>query len=382
MASEITFAVGQTIQIKLLDKNNAPMCVSRILAVMPHALTFSLPYDAGLMLLWPIGCRLEISLTLDTEVYSYQTEIIDRDLGEIKSYTVMRPNTISKVAPRVLAKGMSRVIAVTSGKGGVGKTTFTINLAVSLAALGQRTYIIDADLGTANVDVLLHLTAKYNITHLLSGDKSLVDIAIPGPGNITVIPGGSGLQTMTQLKESQFSRLINSLNHLDGLADIILLDTGAGISKDVSNFLLAADEIIVVTTPEPHAITDAYAINKVMHNLNCQGKQMLVVNRAENQEEGDFVAHKLSAVIRQYLQRNIEYIGYILDDRLVSKSLKQQYPFMLSQPQSPPAKNINAIAAKLLNIPDIKPAGMSGFLNKMFSLIQSGKKAVQPSLGQ
>lgn len=379
MSSEISFAIGQPLHVKQLIRQNESMHVSRILAVTPHTLTFSLPYESGRMLLWPVGCRLEIILpTVNNGTSSFHTEIIGRDLGEIKSYTVIRPTTTSCSGGGQPEKGLSRVIAVTSGKGGVGKTTFTINLAIALAAQGSRVFIIDADLGTANVDILLGITAKYNITHLLSGDKSLIDIAVPGPGNITVIPGGSGLQSLTNLKDTQFTQLLNSLNQLDGLADIILLDTGAGISKDVSNFLLAADEIIIVTNPEPHAITDAYAITKVMHTLECHGKHMLVVNRAENEEEANIVFSKLSTVVRQFLKTEIEYIGYVQDDRLISRSLKQQHPFILAEPQSIPAKNINAVAAKLLRIQDVKPTGISGFLNKMFSLVQTGKKSIFP----
>jgi len=370
MADEITFYLGQPLQIKRPSKTDTITHTSRIIAIMPHVLTFNMPYDSGRMLLWPLGTKLEIVLTTHTgETYGFQSEIIERDLGDIKSYTVIRPNTISRIAPRTLAAGMSRVIAVTSGKGGVGKTTIAINMAISLAAHGQRVVIIDADLGTANVDILLGITAKFNISHLLSGDKNLLDIAVQGPGNITIIPGGSGLQNLTQLKESQFTRLINSLNQLDGLADIILLDTGAGISKDVSNFLLCADEIIVVTTPDPHAITDAYAIIKVIHQHNCQGKQMLIVNRADNEQEATVAANKLSSVIRHYLEREIKYIGYIQEDRVIGRSMKQQYPFILSQPQSIPAKNINSITAELLQLQNTKPAGFSGFLNKMFSLL-------------
>jgi flagellar biosynthesis protein FlhG len=170
--------------------------------------------------------------------------------------------------------------------------------------------------------------------------------------------------------ESQFVNIINSFNQLDGLADIILLDTGAGISKDVSNFLLAADEIIIVTTPEPHAITDAYAITKVMNKLGSQARQMLIVNRAENQPEADIVANKLSSVVSQYLKRDIDYIGYVQEDPLIRRSLKQQTPLLLLSPESQPARNIEAIANRLLDKPVNNPAGITGFITKMFSLFK------------
>lgn len=370
MASELigNFSIGQPLEITLIDSDNSKTYPSRILEISSYTLTFSIPYETGKMVLWPIGSRLEISIAQSGGYYTFNTEVIGRDLGEIKSYTVMRPYAISLATRRMPNEGMSRVIAVTSGKGGVGKTVFTINLAIALAAQGQRVFIIDTDLGTANVDVLLRLSPKYNLTHLLTGDKNLLDITLPGPGNIAVIPGGSGLQELTQMSDRQFAQVINSFNQLDGLADIILLDTGAGISRDVSNFLLAADEIILITTPEPHAITDAYAITKVMHNLKCQAKQMLVINRAEHQIEADNIAARLLTVMRQYLKAEAEYIGYITDDRIISRSLKEQRPLMLSYPAAIPARNINDIASRLLHRPVAKPAGITGFVNKMIAL--------------
>jgi flagellar biosynthesis protein FlhG len=370
MSDAISLAIGQPLQIKSLSPQASKPFAVRIVAATPHTVTVSIPYDQGRIILWPVGSRLEITVSQETENHTFTSELIARDLGETKTYTVMRPQAISRTAARTVNEGMSRVIAVTSGKGGVGKTTLSINLAIALAAQGKRVYIVDADLGTANVDVLLRLSAKYNITHLLSGDKNLLDIAVPAPGNIAVIPGGSGLQALTQMTETQFSHLIASFNQLDGLADIILLDTGAGISRDVSNFLLAADETIFVTTPEPHAITDAYAIIKVTHNLACQAKQMLIVNRAENQPEADLAANRLLGTVNRYLGREIEYIGYIQEDPIVSRSLKQQHPFQLADPRSLPARNIAAIADRLLNKPAPAPAGMTGFINKMFSLLK------------
>ncbi len=375
MSDVLRLAIGQPLQLKSLSPQATAPCTSRIVAVTDHTVTIGAPYDKGRLILWPVGSRVEITVTQGTEDHTFASEIIARDLGETKTYTIMRPQAISRVATRAAAAtaGMSRVIAVTSGKGGVGKTTLTINLAIALAAQKKRVFIFDADLGTANIEVLLNLSAKYNITHLLAGEKTLLDIAVPAPGDIAVIPGSSGLQSLTEMTEAQFSRLIASLNHLDGLADIILVDTGAGISRAVSNFLQAADETLVVTTPEPHAITDAYAIMKVMHGLACQTKQMLVVNRAENKAEADIAANRLSGVVNRYLGREIDYIGYIPDDPLVSRSLKQQHPFLLSAPQSGPARNVCAIAARLLDSPAPPPAGISGFFTKMFALL-SGKK--------
>jgi flagellar biosynthesis protein FlhG len=373
MSDVLRLVIGQPLQLKSLSPQATAPCTSRVVAITDHTVTVGAPYNKGRIVLWPVGGRLEITASQGAEDQTFTSEIIARDLGENKTYTIMRPQAISRVATRAAAAGVSRVIAVTSGKGGVGKTTLTINLAIALAARKKRVFIFDADLGTANIEVLLNLSAKYNITHLLAGEKTLLDIAVPAPGDIAVIPGSSGLQSLTEITEAQFSHLIASLNHLDGLADIILIDTGAGISRAVSNFLQAADETLIVTTPEPHAITDAYAIMKVMHGLACQTKQMLVVNRAENKAEADIAANRLRGVVGRYLGQEIDYIGYIPDDPLVSRSLKQQRPFLLSSPQSGPARNVCAIADRLLDRPAPPPAGISGFFTKMFALM-GGKK--------
>lgn len=198
-----------------------------------------------------------------------------------------------------------------------------------------------------------------------------MEIAVSGPGGIAVIPGGSGFQELTQLSDSKFAQVISSFNQLDGLADMVLLDTGAGISKDVSNFLLASDEVIIVTTPEPHAVMDAYAIIKVMHNQKCQAKKWLIVNKSESQSEADHVAHKLITVCSQFLHQSLEYAGSISEDKLISKSLKAQSPLMLEYPQSQPASNISDIAAKLLNKRPVHTTGVKGFIDRMLSLFSN-----------
>lgn len=371
---ELYFAIGQPLSIKLITTEQSKVSLTvRILAISAHTLTISIPYDAGKMILWPVGTRIEVICQQEGQSFDFATEIIGRDLGELKAYTIMRPHAISRVNQRTLEEGACRVIAVTSGKGGVGKTTFTINLAIAMAAEGKRVFIIDTDLGTANVDILLRLQPQYNLTHLLSGQKSLIEIAIQGPGNIGIIPGGSGLPELTQMSENQFTKIITSFNQLDGLADVILLDTGAGISRDVSNFLLAADEVIVITTPEPHAIMDAYAIIKVMHSLKCQASQFLVINRSDSEQEAQGVCHKLVTVVRNFLQKEMTYLGYITDDKLVSRSLKEQNPLLLAYPNSTPAKNIREVANKLLHKPPSTASGLAGFVNKL--LIGFNKKA-------
>ena len=250
---EIFFAVGMPVSVKLAAKTDLGFSSSRIVEVTQHAFSISIPYESGKILLWPLGARVDVSLPAgDGSSGSFTAEIIGRDIAGTRSYTLIRPTAVSRNGRKAQETAKSlRVIAVTSGKGGVGKTTLTANLAVAFSRLGKKVVVIDTDLGTANMDVVLGLSPKYHLGHMVSGQKDIMDIALPAPGGFMLIPGGSGMQELTQLSEVQFTKVIGSFNQLDGMADIILLDTGAGISRDVSNFLQAADEMLSLQLPNP-----------------------------------------------------------------------------------------------------------------------------------
>lgn len=369
--------VGTPVTLRPLIKAGAiGTTSSRITEVSPHTFSVAIPFDQGKIILWPVGTKLEVSLYQpDNSSYLFQAEIIGRDLTGRKCYTVMRPTAISR-SPRSAKSAHSlRVIAVTSGKGGVGKTTLTTNLAVALTKLGKKVTVIDTDLGTANVDVVLGLTAQFHMGHVIHGKKSLSEIALEAPGGFRVIPGGSGLQELTQLTEVQFTRVITGFNELEGTADILLLDTGAGISKEVSNFLLAADEVLVVTTPEPHAMTDAYAILKVMHSLGTSAKKSLIINKVDGALEAGIVASRLKRVVSHYLNEDIEFMGGIEEDRAVSRSLKKQCPLLILEPGCSAARNIESIAIKIVGeLPPSTAGTLGGFVKKLFSAFQRTEK--------
>lgn len=368
---EISFVVGAPVAVRLAAKAETALSSSRIVEVTPHAFSIAIPYDAGRILLWPVGSRVEVSIASGGGLQNtFVAEIVGRDITGNRSYTLMRPTAVSR-SGRLNGEPKSlKVIAITSGKGGVGKTTLTTNLAVAFTRAGQKVVVIDTDLGTANMDVVLGLSPKYHLGHIVSGQKDLLDIALPAPGGFMLIPGGSGLQELTQLSETQFTRVIGSFNQLDGMADIILLDTGAGISRDVSNFLLAADEMIVVTTPEPHAMTDAYAIIKVMHTLQATARKRLIVNKVEGELEASIIASRLHRVVKQYLEEEIEFLGGVEEDRLISKSLKKQCPLLLLDAECSPARSIRKIADKLVDLPPAPTAakGVSGFVRRLFDV--------------
>lgn len=373
LQSDEAFVVDHYVQLRPTSHKGEHLFTARIISSTQHTFSINIPFDHGKILLWPVGAMFEVYVAdPQGNRISFTSELIRRDIAGSKTYTLMRPSSISRAGRSSGTESAnSRVVAITSGKGGVGKTTLTASLAVSLTALGKRVFVIDADLGTANMDIVLGLSPKYNLTHLITGERSLLEIAVPAPGGFALIPGGSGLQELTQLSESQFSQVIRSFNQLEDLSDFILLDTGAGISRDVSNFLLASDEVIVVTTPEPHAITDAYAINKVMTSLGVRAPRKVIVNRVEGELEASVVSSKLKKVVRQYLNDELEFLGGVREDRAVTLSLKKQSPLLLFDPDSNAAKDIVRISGRLagLSAPG-QGGGVRAFVDKLIGLYE------------
>lgn len=278
-------------------------------------------------------------------------------------------NTQAQQAEAKVSAPQTRVIAVTSGKGGVGKTNFTINMALALAQKGQRVMILDADLGLANVDVVLGLNPQYTLYHVLKGETTIRNAVSISPQGIMVIAGGSGVQELANLPKKKLQKFIRQMEELEGMADILLIDTGAGLTKNVMSFVRAADEVVVICTPEPTAITDAYGMVKTLYHMKPQSMVHLVVNRVENQEEAEITANKLTTVAERFLQFPITRLGFILDDQVVSKSVKGQEPFILKYPNSLAAECIRGLAGQLLNEEEVPTAsgGVRTFFKKMIN---------------
>ncbi len=263
----------------------------------------------------------------------------------------------------------TRIITVTSGKGGVGKTNFTINFALALMSYGQRVLILDADLGLANIDVVLGINPKYTLYNVLKGEKNIQDIILPGPQGLQIIAGGSGMQELANLRRWQVEQFIAKLEELEGIADILIIDTAAGLSRNVMSFVLAADEVIVITTPEPTAITDAYGLVKAMTSKRKHGVVHLVVNKVEDAQEADITASKLKIVAEKFLKLNIGHLGFILDDPSVSKAVKSQEPFLLKYPKSSATECILRLAAQMLEQElQPEPVGVKAFFGKIAKL--------------
>ena len=261
-----------------------------------------------------------------------------------------------------------RVIAVTSGKGGVGKTSFTINLALALAEYGQRIVILDGDLGLANVDIAFGLTARYTIEHLLSGEKTIEQILLTGPRGIQIIPGGSGVQKLANLERNKLTNVIANLGRLETIADLLIIDTGAGLGHTVTNFLQAADDIIMVTTPEPTALTDGYGLLKSLKQEAGEVPIHVVVNRVQSEADALDTFNRLETAVHKFLDGSLNFIGWVYDDPLVGRSVMKQEPLGISFPESPAYQCIQWIAGKVTGIylrPPRKAGGVRGFLSKL-----------------
>lgn len=258
----------------------------------------------------------------------------------------------------------AKVLAITSGKGGVGKTNIAANLGLCLAASGKRVLLLDADLALGNLDLVLNITTRYNISHLLGARKSIDEIIYTGAEGLELISGASGLQDMANLSEFPRRRLLSQLSGLQQNRDIIIIDTAAGISKSVISFCLAADHSLVVTTPEPTAMTDAYAMIKVFTANNCQSRISLLVNMASSYSEARDTYRQISGVAKRFLGANIYDAGALLVDSALPTALKMRQPVVLAFPKAKITLSLAALAAKLSTPTNVKTSS-EGFFRKV-----------------
>jgi flagellar biosynthesis protein FlhG len=267
----------------------------------------------------------------------------------------------------------TRVITVTSGKGGVGKSNFTLNFALTLQSRGYRVLVFDADIGLANIDVLMGVSSKYSLYHLLKKEKTIWEIIQNGPNDLQFIAGGSGFNDLLRLTEEELDYFAKQVNELNGYVDFIIFDTGAGLSKETLKFILAAEETFVVTTPEPTSITDAYAIIKMVNSMGHQIPFRLVINRVTDLREGKQTADKISLVAKKFLQIDIPTLGYVDDDSNVSKAVKRQIPFTIAFPNTAASKGIQLLADRFIaghTQGESTSSGIKGFLNRMINLLK------------
>lgn len=244
-------------------------------------------------------------------------------------------------------RGQARTLAITSGKGGVGKSNVAVNLSICLAAKGMQVALVDVDLGLANADLLMNIQSRYTLSHVVHGVRTIEEVCTEGPGGICFVPGASGLDDLANLSEFDRRSLSAQFQVLENNADIVVLDCGAGISRNVVSFASAADQVMVVTTSEPTALTDAYAMIKSLHRDHSPGLVSLLVNKANSRAEAEETYRRLAGVANRFLKLAVASSGYMLHDRAVELAVQERRPFVIGYPRSNASACIAATATDL-----------------------------------
>lgn len=263
----------------------------------------------------------------------------------------------------------ARIIAISSGKGGVGKSSVTLNLAVALAKMNQRVCIFDADTNLANINIMSGLTPQLTLQDVIAGNKQLQDILLTGPQGVSIVPAASGLMELIDMDASKSRSLLDGLRSLEHQFDFILLDTAAGISESVLEFIQAASETIITITTEPTSLTDAFSLLKVLSQRGFNRPFQVVVNRVENFEQAKQVMTRFASAVKKYLNLKIVQPGYMLEDRNVPRSIMHQRPFTLLYPESPASLCMHNFAKRVLQRKVSSNYGLAQFLGEQLNRV-------------
>lgn len=261
-----------------------------------------------------------------------------------------------------------KIITVTSGKGGVGKSNFVVNLSIALQKMGKRVLIFDADMGLGNDDVLMGFLPKFNVYDVIFGSKEIEEVLVEGPFGVKLLPGGTGVSKIEQMTDKQRDSFLAKLTCLEDL-DYIIMDTGAGVNRDVLGFISCCEELIVITTPEPTSLTDAYSLLKAVSHFKIKDNAKVIVNRTIESKEGEITFNKFNNAVSKFLNINLQYLGYLSDDKKLVQAVRKQQPFLISYPNSDVAKDLNYIAGKIIGLEtDKKGSSVQDFFKKIFNI--------------
>ena len=276
---------------------------------------------------------------------------------------------LGRVRPR-----HARVVAVTSGKGGVGKTNIAVNLAIGLARNHRKVILVDLDLGLANADILLNVTPRYNLSQVLTGRCTIEQVTIPAMGNIRMVPGASGVERLANLSDVERDTLLGTFAALHRDADYIIFDTGAGISRNTTAFLAAADDIIVVTVPEPTAVVDAYAVIKMLSQEPDHGDLFVLLNQVTGRQEAEKFASGISMTANKLLNVYVDKLGYVVSDPQVGRSVRHRRPFLLTAPMSPASTCLQTIADRMALSAGPPVDERPSFMRRLVSVFTGGRE--------
>lgn len=278
-------------------------------------------------------------------------------------------NIVQKINEQKAERRGARIIAITSGKGGVGKTSFAVNFAFALAEMGKRVAIIDADFGFSNVDILLGASTRYDLGHVIRGERSLEESVAICENGVKFISGGSGVEDLLNIEEDKIAIIVDQLKALEEQNDYIIFDTGAGMQKPTLRLLQASDDTILILTPEPTSIMDAYVILKTLAAHVQRPNISLVVNRVSSESEAELTCRNFKLVVKKFLEYHLATLGYIYTDSAMTKSIAAFKPLMQKFPDSMCAKQFRDVAKKYIAEEEcsFKPGGLKGFFGKLFS---------------
>ncbi|MGH4125728.1 MAG: MinD/ParA family protein [Clostridium sp.] len=261
-----------------------------------------------------------------------------------------------------------RIITVTSGKGGVGKSNIVVNLSIALQKMGRKVMIFDADIGMGNDDIIMGCSCRYNVFDVISNGKEIEEVVVNGPFGVKLLPGGSALMKVEDLTETQRNEFLSKLTALTGL-DYIIMDTGAGVNKSVLGFIACCDDLVIVTTPEPTSLTDAYSLLKAVKHFNIKNSAKVIVNRSLDNNEANITFNKFNNAVIKFLDMKLDYLGKIGEDKKIAYAVRAQQPVIVSYPSSEAARDINNIASKIEGMNDKKSGiGIEGLFKKIFSI--------------
>ncbi|KZL94153.1 MinD/ParA family protein [Clostridium magnum] len=265
-------------------------------------------------------------------------------------------------------KSKPRIITVTSGKGGVGKSNFVVNIAISLQKRGKKVLIFDADMGMGNDDVLMGFLPRYNVFDVIVGNKTIAEVMIEGPHGVKLLPGGTGVARIEEVETEQREKFIEKLSSLADL-DYIIMDTGAGINRTVLGFVACCEELIIITTPEPTSLTDAYSLIKAVSHFNIKKSAKVVINRIIDDKEGELTFNKFNSAAKKFLNIDLQYLGSIADDKRLVQAVRKQEPFVISYPSSTVAKDVNNIADRIIGQEvNKKESSVQDLFRKIFNI--------------